>query len=67
MGIGIGFGVAIAGQYIVYPYFGMETTIGDNIRIAGIFTVISIIRSYFVRRGFNWYHNRQMEAENGKR
>lgn len=43
----VGYGVAVATQIAVFPLFGMQTTIG------GIFTVVSIVRSYVLRRVFN--------------
>lgn len=52
----IGYGVAICGQLIVFPIMGMTVRFSDNLKIGGIFTVISICRSYTVRRFFNWLH-----------
>lgn len=49
----IGYIVALLSQAIIFPLFGIQTTWGDNMIIAGYFTVISIIRSYVVRRWFN--------------
>ena len=49
----IGFGVALLTQIIVFPWFGIQTSFLANIWIAVIFTVVSIIRGYFVRRVFN--------------
>lgn len=51
--VAIGYGVAILGQIIVFPLFGMQVRLADNLKIGGIFTVISIGRSYCVRRLFN--------------
>ena len=49
----IGYGVAIATQAVVFPLFGIYTTVGDHLAIGGIFTVVSLVRSYFLRRLFN--------------
>ena len=38
----------------VFPLFGWAITIGQNLFIAIIYTVVSIIRSYFMRRLFNY-------------
>lgn len=43
-------------QYYMFPLFGFRVTLAQDFAIAGIFTVISIIRSYGLRRLFNWYH-----------
>lgn len=49
----IGYGIALASQLIVFPWFGIHIPLSDNLAIGGIFTVISIVRSYIVRRWFN--------------
>ncbi len=48
----IGYIVAVGSQVVVFPYFGIETTIQDNALIGLWFTGISLIRSYAVRRFF---------------
>ena len=57
--VAIGYGVALASQIIVFPWFGINIRIADNILIGVIFTVISIVRSYLVRRLFNKIHGVQ--------
>jgi hypothetical protein len=37
---------------MVFPLFGLHATIGQNIQIGAIFTVVSIARSYALRRLF---------------
>jgi len=49
----IGYGVAVTAQCIVFPWFGLYVPIEDNLIIGAIFTIISVIRSYAVRRLFN--------------
>lgn len=49
----VGYGVALLTQITVFPLFGMAVTLGDNIKIGAIFTVVSILRSYCLRRLFN--------------
>lgn len=51
--VAIGYLVALASQIVVFPLFGIHIPLKDNIMIGGVFTVISIIRSYVVRRLFN--------------
>ncbi len=48
----IGYGVAVTTQIIVFPLFGLEVSLSDNLAIGGLFTVVSIVRSYAVRRIF---------------
>jgi len=54
----IGFLVAYFTQVIIYPYFGIHTSTAENLTIAGWFTLVSVIRGYLVRRGFNWLWRR---------
>lgn len=53
----IGFGVALASQVILFPLFDISVSMTVHIELSLYFTVISIIRSYVVRRGFNWWHH----------
>lgn len=52
----IGYGIALASQILIFPLFNIHIGIRDNIFIGLIFTVISIARSYALRRLFNWWH-----------
>ena len=49
----VGFGVAVATQLAVFPLFGLAVPLGDNLAIGAIFTVVSLARSYALRRLFN--------------
>lgn len=49
----IGFGVGLASQFLVFPLVGIEVSLATNFEICAWFTVISIIRSYIIRRWFN--------------
>lgn len=50
----IGIGIAILGQLVVFPMYGFTPELEVNLKIAGWFTLISLVRSYVLRRGFNW-------------
>lgn len=39
--------------WVIEPVFGIDKPFCDNLVITGIFTVVSIIRSYLWRRTFN--------------
>jgi len=56
LNVAIGYLVALASQLAVFPMFGINIPLSDNIAIGAWFTVISIIRSYAVRRMFNRWH-----------
>lgn len=49
----IGAGVGLTSQLIVFPMFGINIPLSDNIAIMCWFTAISVARSYIVRRWFN--------------
>ena len=51
--VAIGYSVALATQILVFPLFGLEVPLSSNLAIGAIFTVVSIARSYLVRRLFN--------------
>ena len=51
--VSIGYGVAVASQVLIFPFFDINIPLRDNFLIGMWFTVISIIRSYVVRRLFN--------------
>ena len=48
----VGYGVAVLTQLLVFPLFGLHTTLAENLTIGAIFTVVSIARSYVLRRLF---------------
>jgi hypothetical protein len=51
--VAIGYIVALLSQIIVFPFFGIHVPLRSNLLIGFWFTVISIARSYFLRRCFN--------------
>jgi hypothetical protein len=55
----VGYGVAVATQIAVFPLFGLAVTVTENLLIGLIFTVVSILRSYALRRGFEAMRVRQ--------
>ena len=50
--VAIGFGVAIGTQVLVFPLFGIEIGPGPHLAMGGIFTAVSLVRSYALRRLF---------------
>ena len=51
--IAIGFGINFAANLIVLPRFGFNVHPSEAFGIGLVFTVISIARSYIIRRWFN--------------
>lgn len=48
----VGFVVALVAQVMVFPWFGIQTNLAENLGLAGLFTVVSIARSFLFRRLF---------------
>jgi hypothetical protein len=49
----VGYGLAVLTQIIVFPLFGLHASLGENFLLAALFTCISLIRSFAIRRLFN--------------
>jgi len=49
----IGLGTSFLIQLIIYPVLNIPVSIGQNIIITAVFFIVSIIRSYLIRRLFN--------------
>lgn len=47
----VGYGIAVATQLIVFPWFGLPARLSDAVAIGGIYT-LSIARSFALRRVF---------------
>ena len=50
--VAVGYGVAVTTQVPVFPVFGLQASLADNLLIGAVFTVVSIGRSYTLRRNF---------------
>lgn len=55
-GTAIGFVVSVLASMVVYPAHGHAFTLAENISITLIFTVLSVVRGYVVRRMFVRLH-----------
>jgi len=51
--VAIGYGVALASQLLIFPFYDIDISLQDNIAIGVWFTLISLVRSYVIRRYFN--------------
>jgi hypothetical protein len=51
--VAIGYFISLLSQIIIFGSMGIDIPIRDNIIISCWFTVISIVRSYSLRRFFN--------------
>ena len=48
----VGYGVAVVTQILVFPIFGLHTTLAQNLKLGLVFPIVSIGRSYALRRLF---------------
>ena len=48
----VGYGVAVDTQILIFPIFGLHTTLAKNLKLGLVFTIVSIGRSYALRRLF---------------
>ena len=49
----IGYLTALLSQVLIFPLFDIYVSFQDNLLIGLYFTIISLLRSYLVRRYFN--------------
>ena len=48
----VGYGIAVLTQILIFPIFGLHTTLAQNLKMGAIFTIVSIARSFALRRLF---------------
>jgi hypothetical protein len=51
--VAIGWIIGLTAQVFFFPLIGIQATFSQNVVSSIVFTVISIVRSYVVRRWFN--------------
>ena len=51
--VAVGLAVSFASQLVIFKAYGIHIALADNVMITLWFTVISVIRSYALRRVFN--------------
>jgi len=59
----IGFVVSMVILEAVNRLWGLSLSLTDNVAITSLFTIASVLRSYLVRRLFNWWQHRGDEDE----
>jgi len=50
----IGYLVSVLANILILPLFGYDVTVADSFAIGLAFTAVSLVRSYALRRWFNW-------------
>ena len=51
--VAIGYGIALITQVVVFDALAIPVSLGQNLWIGVVFTVVSLIRSYLLRRMFS--------------
>ena len=46
----VGLLLAVATQVVVFPVLGLQASLGQNVRLALVFTGVSLMRSFVLRR-----------------
>ena len=50
--VAVGYALAVMTQVVVFPWFGLHPSLGENLALGGVFTAISLVRGYALRRLF---------------
>ena len=50
----VGYVLAVLTQIVVFPVFGIEADLSAHLGIGVAFVVVSLVRSYALRRIFEW-------------
>ena len=48
----VGYGLAVVTQILIFPVFGLRATLAESLRIGAVFTLVSLARSFALRRLF---------------
>jgi hypothetical protein len=52
--VGLGYALAVALQLVLYPAYGLHPSVAQSMTLALWFSLLSLARSYALRRFFNW-------------
>jgi len=50
--VAVGWLVALSTQLAVFPLLGLHVSLGQNLTLSSVFTAVSLVRSYLLRRLF---------------
>lgn len=50
--VAVGYVLAVTTQIVVFPWFGLHPSLGENLALGAVFVGISLLRSYALRRLF---------------
>lgn len=61
----VGFAINFTANLIILPMAGLPISSGTAFAIGVVYTAISIVRSFGLRRLFNWHMLRKQRAQHG--
>ena len=56
--VAVGFLISLMSQIVIFHAYDVRLSLGDNVAITLWFTVISVVRSYTIRRVFNQWRQK---------
>jgi len=51
----------VIGQLIIYPMFDIDLSLVENMGATAMFTLVSVIKAYYIRRTANWWQHHRGE------
>lgn len=57
--VAVGYGIAVVTQILIFPVFGLDATLTQNLTMGAVFTLVSIARSFALRRVFEVIRERR--------
>ena len=61
------YGVAVVAQILIFPVFGLNPTLTQNLMMGTVFSIVSITRSFALRRLFEAIRMRHAERRSAAR
>lgn len=63
----VGYVISFAAQLVIYPAYGAHFSLMDNVHIGILFLMLSLLRSYVIRRWFDgMIHNTAVKLTKGE-
>lgn len=60
--VSIGWALSVVvGQLIIYPMFDIPLSLVENMGATAMFTLVSVIKAYYIRRTANWWQHHRGE------
>lgn len=56
--VAVGYALAVVTQIVAFPWFGLQASLGKNMALGLVFTAVSLIRSYALRRAFTRFEHK---------